>query len=280
MSLCLSHPDVDRRPAQEFRARCRKNEFSGPSAGQAHGFVQANLVILPQEYAFDFVLFCLRNPKPCPLLEALDSGSYEPQQLSPGGDLRTDLPKYRVYENGELVNEVTDITSLWRDDFVSFLLGCSFSFEQLLLRQGIPVRHLEEKGPTGAFKNVPMYRTNISCRSTRRFQGPLVVSMRPIPSHLVAQATEITGRFPQLHGGPVHIGDPSAIGIKDINTPDWGEAVTIHAGEVCVFWACGVTPQAVIMESKPSIVITHAPGHMYITDLTEEELLQSDKTTV
>ncbi|MBP1971150.1 uncharacterized protein YcsI (UPF0317 family) [Virgibacillus natechei] len=250
---------------EQVRKSIRMGEWSKPTTGLASGYTQANLVILPKKYAFDFLLFCVRNPKSCPLLEVTDAGSPTPSKIAAGADLRTDVPKYRIYQNGKMVKEETDISSYWRDDFVSFLIGCSFTFEKALQDNGIPLRYIEEE------RNVSMYRTNIPCESSGIFNGPMVVSMRPMKPAEAIRAVQITSRFPSVHGAPVHIGDPDAIGITDLGKPDYGDAVTIHEGEVPVFWACGVTPQAVVMDSKPDIVITHAPGHMLITDMTEEE---------
>ena len=230
------------------------------------GYAQANLVILPQEYAFDFLLFCQRNPKPCPLLEVLESGEYRTKYLSSDADIRTDIPLYNIYRKGRLEGQVKDIKNLWKRDFVTFLLGCSFSFEEAMLRSKIPVRYIEEN------KNVSMYVTNIPCHSAGIFRGPMVVTMRPIPADKISRAVQITSRYAFVHGAPVHIGDPSAIGIKDLRSPDFGDSVTIKKGEVPVFWACGVTPQAVVMKAKPDLCITHAPGHMFISDLLNEEL--------
>jgi uncharacterized protein YcsI (UPF0317 family) len=251
---------------EEIRQAIRRGEFTSPTPGLAPGYAQANLVILPEKYAFDFLLFCLRNPKPCPVLDVTEPGSPVPRLAAPNADLRTDIPKYRVWEKGELKAEVTDISSYWRDDLVAFLLGCSFTFEAALLGAGIPVRHIEEN------RNVPMYITNIQCVPAGVFHGPMVVSMRPIPHAQVVRAVQVTSRYPSVHGAPVHIGEPAAIGIKDINNPELGESVTIKPGEVPVFWACGCTPQAVAMEAKPDFMITHSPGHMFITDLKNEEL--------
>lgn len=250
----------------ELRQQIRNNQLIQPTAGMANGYAQANLAILPKQQAFDFLLFCQRNPKSCPLLDVTDVGSPVPNFAAPSGDIRTDLPKYRIYENGELVKEVTDIKDYWTKDMVAFLIGCSFTFEHALLNNGIPVRHIEENC------NVPMYKTNISCAEAGIFRGSTVVSMRPIPQQDVVRAAQVTSRFPAVHGGPVHIGTPDAIGIEDLYSPDFGDAVSIKEGEVPVFWACGVTPQAVAMETKPSIMITHAPGHMFITDIRDEKL--------
>ena len=248
------------------RAACRDGSWMEPTCGLADGFAQANLVMLPRDLAFDFLLFCQRNPKPCPLLEVTETGDPVPHHVAPGADLRTDLPRYRVWQNGKLVDEPTDIAEYWQDDFVSFVIGCSFTFEAAMRRAGLPVRHIE----LGV--NVPMFRTNLACRSAGVFHGPLVVSMRPLTPSDAVRAVQITSRYPSVHGAPIHIGNPAAIGISDISRPDFGDSVPIHAGEVPVFWACGVTPQAAIMAAKPPLVITHSPGCMFVTDVRDEEL--------
>ncbi len=250
----------------ELRLLIRKGKWDEPTAGLALGYAQANLVILPQKYAFDFLLFCQRNPKPCPLLEVLEPGKYRTKSLSSNADIRTDVPRYNIYRKGKLEATVKEIRKYWRADFVTFLLGCSFSFEEALLRSNIPIRYIEEK------KNVSMYITRIPCRPAGVFHGPLVVTMRPIPSDKVTRAVQITSRYASVHGAPVHIGDPSAIGIRNLKKPDFGDSVTIKTGEVPVFWACGVTPQAVVMEAKLDLCITHTPGHMFISDVLNEEL--------
>ena len=250
----------------KIRLEIRENRWIGPTAGAAAGYAQANLVVLPEKYAFDFLLFCQRNPKPCPVLEVMTSGRYMTRIIARNGDIRTDIPLYTVYRNGSPDSVVPSVTDMWQADFVSFLLGCSFSFEDALLRGGVPVRHMEEG------KNVPMYITNIICEPAGIFEGPMVVSMRPVPSEKVLSAIQITSRYTAVHGAPVHIGDPSRIGIHDLRHPDFGDAVTIKDGEVPLFWACGVTPQAVVMKAKPDLCITHAPGHMFITDALNEEL--------
>lgn len=248
------------------RAACRSGELTGPTPGLAAGFVQTNLVVLPKDWAFDFLLFCQRNPKPCPLLDVTDPGDPEPKAVAPGADLRTDLPRYRLWQDGELLAEPTDITAHWRDDLVSFLIGCSFTFETALLTAGVPVRHIEQG------VNVPMYRTAARCKPAGRFRGPLVVSMRPLtPAHAV-KATQICSRMPRAHGAPVHLGDPAGLGIADLARPDYGDPVTVHPGELPVFWACGVTPQAALAEARPPFAITHAPGHMFLTDLRDHHL--------
>jgi uncharacterized protein YcsI (UPF0317 family) len=250
----------------ELRRLCREGRFTGQTGGQAPGYVQANLAVLPRDLAFEFLLFCQRNPKPCPVLEVTEVGSPAVPQFAPGADLRTDLPRYRVYRHGELVAEPIDIRSEWRDDLVGFLLGCSFSFETALGAAGVPLRSHQEG------KLTPVYRTSRACVPAGPFHGPLVVSMRPIPADLVARAVQVTARFPGTHGAPVHVGDPSALGIADLDHPDWGEALTLHPGEVPVFWACGVTPQAVALTARPPLMLTHAPGHMFATDVRDDAL--------
>lgn len=258
-ALANAHP-------AEVRELIRLGKWRQPTAGLCQGHVQANLVILPQGLAYSFLLFAQQNPKPCPLLEVTGPGSTEPVRIAPSADLRQDLPRYRIYRHGQLEDEVTDLMAIWRGDLVSFLLGCSFTFEAAMLRAGVPVRHLEEE------KNVPMYVTTRPCQPAGIFQGPLVVSMRPIPRPLIPRAVQATARFPAAHGGPVQVGNPASLGIKDLGRPDYGDPVTIRPGEVPVFWACGVTPQAVAMRAKPPLMITHAPGHMFITDLEDESL--------
>lgn len=251
---------------REIRLLIRRGKWDRPTVGQAMGYAQANLVILPERYAFDFLLFCQRNPKPCPLLEVLEPGKFRTEFLSRDADIRTDIPRYNLYRKGRLEATVKEIKAIWENDFVSFLLGCSFSFEEALIRSRIPVRHIEEN------KNVPMFISNISCRPAGVFRGSMVVTMRPIPADQVSRAVQITSRYPSVHGAPVHIGDPSKIGIRNLRKPDFGDPVTIQKDEVPVFWACGVTPQAVVTKARPDLCITHTPGHMFISDLLNEEL--------
>jgi uncharacterized protein YcsI (UPF0317 family) len=258
--------NMENESPKDVRKQIRQGKLTRPTCGLAPGFTQANLVVLPKEYAFDFLLFCQRNPKPCPALEVLEAGQYEPALTAPTADIRTDISLYRVYKDGKLADEVPDIKKYWSNDFVSFLLGCSFTFETALLRAGIAMRHIEEG------KNVPMYITNISTVPAGIFQGPLVVSMRPIPREKVVKSVQITSRYPSVHGAPVHIGEPEKIGIADLAKPDYGDIAVFKENEVPVFWACGVTPQAVALKSKPSLMITHSPGHMFITDLRDDEL--------
>ncbi|MER3397848.1 MAG: putative hydro-lyase [Chloroflexota bacterium] len=261
----MSRTALPQTPA-EARALIRSGAWTGPTSGLAMGYVQANLVVVPKEYAFDFLRFCVRNPKPCPLLEVTEPGSPEPVNVAPGADLRTDLPRYRVFRHGEVIDEPTDISAYWRPDLVAFLLGCSFTFEAALLRAGVPVRHIE-CGCT-----VSMYITNRECKPAGAFSGPLVVSMRPVPAADVARAVQITAQYPLAHGSPVHVGDPTSLGIADLGRPDFGDPVEIRPGEVPVFWACGVTPQLALARARPDLAITHYPAHMFITDLPDEAI--------
>jgi uncharacterized protein YcsI (UPF0317 family) len=248
------------------RRQCRSGAYDGPTAGLAPGYVQGNLAILPRDWAEDFLRFCQANPKPCPLLGVSEPGSHELPALGADLDIRTDLPRYRVWKKGELADEPRDLLSVWRDDLVSFVIGCSFSFEEALLQSEVPVRHIERG------TNVPMYRTNIPTRAAGRFHGPMVVSMRPLKPADAIRAVQITARLPAVHGAPVHLGFPAAIGIEDLGKPDYGDAVPVEAGELPVFWACGVTPQAAIAAARPPFAITHSPGRMLVTDLKNAEL--------
>ncbi len=244
----------------------RQGAWRGPTTGVAPGRVQANLVVLPASLADAFLRFCQSNPKPCPLLGVTEPGSPHLPDLGSDLDLRTDLPRYRVWSGGALVDEPTDLRRVWRDDLVGFAIGCSFSFEEALLAEGIEMRHLSQG------RNVPMYRTNVPTRAAGPFHGPMVVSMRPLKAADAIRAVQITSRFPAVHGAPVHLGDPSLIGIPDLSRPDYGDAVDLHADELPVFWACGVTPQSVVAASKPDFCITHMPGHMLVTDLPNHRL--------
>lgn len=256
---------ISGRSAEDVRSFVRSGKWTGPTSGLAKGYVQANLVILPVDWAFDLLLFCQRNPRPCPVLEVTEPGDPEPKGLARGADIRTDIPRYRVYRDGVLAGEPTDISDLWRDDLVTFLIGCSFTFEGALLDAGIPVRHIE----MGV--NVPMYITSLKCRPAGKLSGPVVVSMRPIPAGMVPRAVSTTSLFPLVHGAPLHIGEPGEIGIMDLSRPDFGDTVEIRRGEIPVFWGCGVTPQAALMASKPPFAITHSPGHMFISDRKDSE---------
>jgi uncharacterized protein YcsI (UPF0317 family) len=257
--------DAARRGAAQRRQA--REGFDGATCGtEALDLVQANLVVLPAADAHDFLLFCQRNPRPCPLLAVAEGGAFDVSTLGADIDLRTDLPRYRVWHGGELVDEPADVRALWRDDFVSFVIGCSFSFEWALLAEGIPLRHVAQG------RNVSMYRTSLPTEPAGRFAGPLVVTMRPLKAADAIRAVQITSRFPAVHGAPVHLGDPKLIGIADLAQPDYGDAVDVMPDEIPVFWACGVTPQAALAAARPALCITHAPGSMLITDLRNHQL--------
>lgn len=250
----------------EVRELIRSGEIDFQTSGMCKGYAQANLAVLPKELAFDFLLFTQRNQKPCPVLDVTEVGSPVPRLIAPKADLRYDIPRYYIYKKGEMVDEVKNLTAYWHDDLVAFLLGCSYSFEGPLLEAGLEVRHITDK------HNVPMYITNIQCVPAGVFHGPMVVSMRPMNPVDAIRAIQVTSKMPFVHGAPIHFGDPAAIGIRDIDKPDFGDPSVIKPGEVPVFWACGVTPQAVAMAVKPELMITHAPGHMFITDIPNADL--------
>jgi uncharacterized protein YcsI (UPF0317 family) len=251
---------------RDARRRIRAGTNLAPTSGMAPGYVQGNLAILPKELAADFARFCALNPKPCPLLGQSEPGDWRLPMLGEDLDIRTDIPLYRIWKNGELVEEVRDLKKVWRDDLVAFVLGCSFSFEEALVEAGLEIRHQT------CNSNVPMYRTNIECTPAGPFHGPMVVSMRPFTPAKAIRAVQVTTRFPSVHGAPVHLGKPELIGIKDIAKPDYGDAVPVRDDELPVFWACGVTPQSVVATVKPEFSITHAPGYMLITDKLNAEL--------
>ena len=251
---------------RDARRRIRGGTNLAPTAGMAPGYVQGNLAILPKALAADFTRFCMLNPKPCPLLGQSEPGDPRLPMLGEDLDIRTDIPLYRIWKNGEMVDEVRDLKKFWRDDLVSFVLGCSFSFEEALIESGLEIRHQTLN------RNVSMYRTNIECTPAGPFHGPMVVSMRPFKPAAAIRAVQVTTRFPSVHGAPVHLGKPELIGIKDIAKPDYGDAVPVHEDEIPVFWACGVTPQSVVATVKPEFSITHAPGYMLVTDLLNSQL--------
>ncbi len=258
-----STADASLLSSDQIRKRIRTGQHVAHTAGLARGKLQCNLAILPEVYALDFLRFCQRNPKPCPLVGVSETGDPMLPTLGRDIDIRTDVPRYRVFSNGEFAEEVTDISNRWTKNLVTVALGCSFTFENALIRAGIPVRHIEMG------RNVPMYRTNIDLVPAGPFSGQMVVTMRPLKEDQIEEATRISASFPQAHGAPIAIGDPSAIGISDLGQPDYGDPVDIKPGEVPVYWACGVTPQNVLRAAKPSLCITHAPGHMLITDVEE-----------
>ncbi len=249
-----------------IRQRIRTGAFSGHTSGLAPGHVQGNVVILPADLATDFLLFCQRNPKPCPLLAVSERGQHSLPTLGADLDIRTDVPRYCVWNDGAIIDEPRDIRRYWRDDLVTFVIGCSFSFEQALTEGGIPLRHVT------LGLNVAMYRTCIATEPAGRFHGPLVVSMRPFTPANAIRAVQITSRFPSVHGAPIHLGKPELIGIDDLARPHYGDALPVAADELPVFWACGVTPQAVVAAARPAFCITHAPGCMLITDRLNHEL--------
>jgi uncharacterized protein YcsI (UPF0317 family) len=255
----MNHP-------REVRRAIRERRHTGHTAGLAAGYVQGNVCILPREYAEEFGLFCERNPKPCPLLAMSEPGDPRLPALGEDLDIRTDVPRYRVFRDGRLDGEVGHLRDLWRDDLVTFILGCSFSFEEALMAEGLTLRYVEEG------RNVPMYRTSVDTAPAGRFRGKLVVSMRPFKAADAIRAIEITSRYPRVHGAPVHLGDPRAIGIEDLQKPWAGDATVLRDGELPLFWACGVTPQSIVLDAKPSLCITHAPGHMLVTDLENSSL--------
>ena len=257
-------PYIHKSPA-EVRALIRQGVIDFPTAGMCAGYAQANLVILPPEYAADFQRYAELNPFPCPVLEVI-KGSPATHAMGEGGDITTDIPRYRIYEDGIFTKEITDAAAYWKDGYVGFLIGCSFSFEEALIAAGVEVRHITMG------RNVPMYKTNIATAKAGPFEGPMVVSMRPMTPDKAEIARQITAAMPNVHGAPVHMGDPAQIGIADVMKPDYGDPVDIYDGEIPVFWPCGVTPQAAVENAKPPIVITHAPGHMFITDVKNSEL--------
>lgn len=253
--------------AKKLREEIRNGSFTGSTSGAAGNKVQANLVILPKAYAFDFLLYAMRNKKAVPVIEVLEDGQTE-SRYADDSDIRTDIPKYNIYKEGVLTDTVDDISEYWQDDFVTFLIGCSFTFEQAILDEGLSIKHID------AGRNVAMYKTNIATDPAGVFSGELVVSMRPFDENAVETVSRVTEQFPEMHGGPVHYGDPREIGIKDIGHPEYGESIEIDEGELPVFWACGVTPQNAALNAKPRIMITHAPGYMLVTDLQNEDYRQ------
>jgi uncharacterized protein YcsI (UPF0317 family) len=254
---------------RDVRRAVRAGRHRAHTAGLAPGYVQGNVCILPREYAEEFRLFCERNPKPCPLLAQSAPGDPRLPALAEDLDIRTDVPRYRVFRDGVLEDEVTTLDNLWRDDLVTFILGCSFSFEEALMAAGLRLRYVEQG------RNVPMYRTNVETAPAGRFRGKLVVSMRPFKPADAIRAIEITSRYPRVHGAPVHIGRPELIGIANLRQPWAGDATEVLEDELPVYWACGITPQSVVLDARPSLCITHAPGHMLVTDLTNASLAQS-----
>ena len=251
----------------ELRKQIRSGAHCGNTSGYSKGYVQGNLCILPADWANEFLQFCQLNPKPCPLIGLVTNpGDFNIEKLGSDLDIRTDIPSYKIFKKGKLAEEVTDISSHWRDDLVTFVLGCSFSFEEALIADGLEIRNVSEG------VNVPMYRTDIDCATAGRFSGKMVVSMRPMVANDAIRAIQICTRFPAVHGAPIHFGNPRMIGIRNIGSPDFGDAVTIRKNEVPVFWACGVTPQVAVEQAKPPLCITHSPGCMLVTDMLNSQL--------
>lgn len=254
-------PYVDVKPS-EVRKLIREGKIDFPTAGMCRGYAQANLIILPPEYAADFEEYARQNPFPCPILEVI-KGTPETHDMGEGGNICTDIPKYRIYRDGK---ELTDVSEYWKDGYVGFLIGCSFSFEEALMREGIEIRHIAQG------RNVPMFKVDIPTKKVGPFEGKMVCSMRPMTPENAQKAYDITVKMPNVHGAPIHMGDPKEIGVADPMKPDYGDAVDIYPGEITVFWPCGVTPQSAVENAKPPIAITHAPGHMFITDIINSEL--------
>jgi uncharacterized protein YcsI (UPF0317 family) len=260
--LALLRADLAQRTGADVRAAARTGRWSRATHGLARGYLQANLAVVRECRAADFLQFCLRNPQPCPIIDVTDPGDPEFSHAAPGSDVRTDLPGYCIYRDGKLFAQVADIKDHWRSDSVAFLLGCSNSMDEVLLEAGIPQRHLESEDG-----RISVYVSNIQCLPAGPFHGPVVVTMRPIPKHRVADTIAISSRFPQAHGAPVHVGDPAGIGIKDLSRVDWGKYNAPSDDDVPVYWACGVTPQAIAMQARIPEMITHAAGHMFVTDI-------------
>lgn len=258
--------DISFRKPVELRMRARRGEWTGLTAGLLGGYVQAGVAIMPKSIAYDFLLYCQRNPRPFPLMEVTDEGCREAVKTAPGSDLCTDLPGYRVYRDGEMVDETTSIEKYWRDDFISFIFGCSFSFEEEMLKAGVPVRNIEQG------INAPIFVTKLKTVPAGIFQGSLAVTMRPVPSGMVTRTIQVTSRFPSFHGAPIHVGSPENLGIYDFSKPDYADTVAFEPGDVPVFWACSVTLQAIMPVCRPEILITQSPGHMFVTDLKNEIL--------
>ncbi|TYC78016.1 putative hydro-lyase [Stappia sp. BW2] len=265
--MLQSYEALRQESIETLRAQIRSGDYRSHTAGLGKNLLQANLAIIPQAYALDFMRFCQRNPKPCPLIGASDTGDPILSTLGHDLDIRTDVPAYNIYRSGQLEGSVTDISALWSDDLVAFALGCSFTFEHALIEAGIDLWHISSN------VTVPMFRSNLETIPAGPFQGPMVVSMRMIPDERVRDAVAISARFPLAHGSPVHVGDPAAIGISDLGKPDWGDAVPVEAGHTPVFWACGVTPQAIIQNAALPLLITHKPGHMLITDIPDDAVI-------
>ena len=262
--MIADHKTLKQMDRDQVRAAIRAGKYRSHTAGLAPGVLQSNLAILPAEFALDFMRYCQRNPKPCPLSGVSDTGNPMMFTLGRDIDIRTDVPAYNIYRNGRLETSVTDIAAHWRDDLVAFALGCSFTFEHALMAAGLKLWHIDND------TTVPMFRSNIDTIPAGPFRGKMVVSMRAVPADKLDLASDISRRFPHAHGGPVHSGDPAQIGVADIARPEWGDPAPVPDGHVPVFWACGVTPQVAIEQAGLPICISHKPGHMLITDVPED----------
>ncbi|MEM9578081.1 MAG: putative hydro-lyase [Pseudomonadota bacterium] len=262
--MTITYEILKQSSLRDVRHAIRSGAYSSHTAGLGQGYLQANLAIIPERFALDFMRFCQRNPKPCPLTGVSDTGNPMMTTMGQDIDIRRDVPAYNIYRDGRLAEATTDIADLWSDDLVVFALGCSFTFEHALIRAGIAIWHIDHD------TTVPMFRSNIDTVPAGPFSGKMVVSMRAIPEDRVAEAAALSRRFPLAHGAPVHWGDPAQIGIKDLSAPDWGDAAPLGDGEVPVFWACGVTPQVAIEAAALPLCITHRPGHMLISDIPED----------
>ncbi len=254
------------RTGRDVRLAIREGRMRGSTSGFAPGYVQTNLAIIPSLWAYDFLKFCQRNPRPCPLLGIGEVGDPALPELGKDIDIRRDLPGYRIWREGRHSEDVEDLASLWQEDWVSFAIGCSFSFEELLISRGIGVRNIEQG------VNVSMFVTKMQTVPSGPFGGPVVVSMRPMQPADAIRAVQLTGRMPLAHGAPLHIGDPARLGIRDLSKPDFGDPVEFRDGEIPVFWACGVTPQAAIRRAELPLCVTHVPGQMLVTDLLSNNL--------
>jgi uncharacterized protein YcsI (UPF0317 family) len=262
--LGVTYPDLKNAEVARVRDAIRSGDYTGHTAGLGAGYLQANVVIMPDAHALDFMRFCQRNAKPCPLTGVSDTGNPMMRTMGQDIDIRRDVPAYSIYRDGVLNGSASDISDLWQHDMVAFALGCSFTFEHALQAAGIPLWHIQNN------TTVPMFRTSVQTVPAGTFGGPMVVSMRAIPQDRVDEVIRISRRYPLAHGAPVHVGDPSKIGIADVARPDWGDPSPIDPGEVPVFWACGVTPQVAVEKAKLPLCITHKPGHMLITDVPED----------
>ncbi|MFP4200161.1 MAG: putative hydro-lyase [Bacillota bacterium] len=258
--------DLSGADSRSVRKALREGTHRGPTAGLARGHAQANMVIIHRDLLESFMVFCVRNPIPCPLIDVTDPGDPEPRASARGADLRRDLGRYNVYRDGKLDEVVSDLDALWDEEMVGLLLGCSYTFERALMDAGVPLRHIE------AGRVVPMYITDIPTREAGPFRGPVVVSMRPVPARLVSRATALSARYAFAHGAPVHVGDPEVIGIENLGDPDYGDRPAMREGDVPMFWACGVTSQRALLAAAPPLAMAHVPGHMFVTDLLDEDL--------